>query len=275
MGGYDINSPIMQKEIQKLSACRIDDGKATQSEEELIVELPLQVSLNDEAYTVTMRTPGADHQLVLGLLYSEGLPVRASTLVDVSSHCLGSVAEVSLEEEFERAERRLMSVSSCGLCGRSSIEDLFDMEKSVLRRVKVSVLEITRLFEEMRMKQKSFAKTGACHGAAAATVSGEILSLHEDVGRHNAVDKVIGDLLLQEKLDKADIMLVSGRVSWEIMQKTVRAGIPVLAAVSAPTALSAQFAGEWGLTLAAFCRDGRMTVYSGTERVTEIENVIQ
>jgi FdhD protein len=163
--------------------------------------------------------------------------------------------------------RRLAANSSCGVCGKESLEGVFRDIAVVRQEVRTDATRLFGIHESMRRLQSTFTGTGGSHAAAAATVEGEILCVFEDVGRHNAVDKVVGFLLENGILPRAGILAVSGRVSFEIVQKCARAGIPVLSAISAPSSLAVESAERWGVTLAGFCREGRATFYSGLGRV--------
>ena len=163
--------------------------------------------------------------------------------------------------------RRLAATSSCGLCGKESLDDVLRDVVPVTRNIPIDAVRLQAIHGAMRQKQSTFSGTGGSHAAAAATAAGEILAVFEDVGRHNAVDKVVGFLLEQGLLPRADVLAVSGRVSFEIVQKCARAGLPVLSAISAPSSLAVECAHRWGITLAGFCRGDRATFYSGLGRV--------
>jgi FdhD protein len=161
----------------------------------------------------------------------------------------------------------LAATSSCGLCGKESLEDVLRDIAPVARDVRIDADRLRVIHEAMRQRQSTFAGTGGSHAAAAATAEGDVLAVFEDIGRHNAVDKVVGYLLEKELLPRADVLAVSGRVSFEIVQKCARAGIPVLSAISAPSSLAVECAERWALTMAGFCREDRATFYSGLGRV--------
>jgi FdhD protein len=250
-----------------VTAHRVDTHGGENVEERVIAEYPLQLMINNQAFTVTMRTPGDDVALARGLLYAEEIIGEEGFRSTSTDTCNGTIMRIELPERtIDPGNRTLMSVSSCGLCGKRDLSDVYK-KYSVKRAVEMDVELIHVLFQRMQAEQKIFHLTGGCHAAAAATVDGQLLCVFEDVGRHNAVDKVIGSLLESNQLNDAAIMLVSGRVSYEILQKTARANIPILAAVSAPTALSVNFAAHWGMTLAGFCREDRMTLYCGQHRL--------
>lgn len=236
-------------------------------EDALVLEHPLQIVINNEPLSITMQTPGNERDLVRGLLYSEDIyrDKTADFPMEFEASASGVIDRVSIAipknvlGDGYLNSRQLLSVASCGICGRTEFEG---RTGSLERNSNMALEKIPALFEAMRKGQKLFEITGGCHGAAAFNTNGKMLALREDIGRHNAVDKVIGALLHQSQLKEAAILLVSGRVSYEIVSKCFMAGIPMLAAVSAPSTLAVDFAKELGVQLIAFCRDGRLTVYS-------------
>lgn len=246
---------------------------------ELVVEEPLDIRISDETLAVTMRTPGNDLELALGFLFAEGVITSAA---DVSSiaHCAkddeakNNTLEIVLApgvkppidpESGMLAKRGTLISSACGVCGRASIDDL-------LARVAplpasgdaVARTIVTNAVASLRGRQPLFERTGACHAASLVTFDGEHVATFEDVGRHNAVDKVVGHCLRANLLPLSrHVLLVSGRSSFEIVQKAVAARIPVLASVSAATSLAVDLARQANLTLCGFVRDGRVTLYTG------------
>ncbi|MDH5379605.1 MAG: formate dehydrogenase accessory sulfurtransferase FdhD [Cyclobacteriaceae bacterium] len=244
----------------------------------LTVEEALQININDAPFTLTMRTPGDDKALIRGLLHSEDVLLNATFSPDIilnSENKDGIVTKVDLK--IPNAElgpgysnsRSLLSVSSCGICGRTEIGDLSFMGRTIDSEQQIPIETISRTLEKMNAQQFSFKKTGGTHAAAAFSLSGELLCSMEDIGRHNAVDKVIGCLIFDNNLDEAFIMTVSGRVSYEIVTKCFKAGIPVLVAVSAPSSLAVDYSKELGITLFGFCREGRATCYSYPQRISK------
>lgn len=233
----------------------------------LTVEVPLEIRINGEPLSVTMQTPGHETDLVRGLLYCEDIfrnkevSPQMQLSVDEDRNLLQiqvALPENAIGKGYLNS-RQLLSVASCGICGRTSFEP--KKTHNPLPRQQ-NELPIERQFDQLKQAQELFALTGGCHGAAAFDKAGTLLVAREDIGRHNAVDKVIGALLNQGTLDQAKSLLVSGRISYEIVAKCFMAGIPTLAAVSAPSSMAVDFAKEFGLQLIAFCRDHRMTVYS-------------
>lgn len=251
--------------------------------DDVVVEEPLEIRVAGEPIAVTMRTPGHDRQLALGFLLAEGL---IHTVDDVGSvaHCgrtgmegAGNVIDVTAApgtvidvEALGHARRGTLTTAACGVCGRRTVDDLLARCGTLHDSVTVTAAAIARGFDALRAAQPVFTRTGGLHAAAIADAGGGILALHEDVGRHNAVDKAVGEQLLARKVPaRGTMLLVSGRTSFEIVQKAVSAGIPVIASVSAASSLAIDLARRTGATLVAFARGNRMNVYAGAERVVE------
>jgi FdhD protein len=240
----------------------------------LAVEEPLEIRVDGRALTVTMRTPGADFDLVAGFLLSEGVIGASGDLVAMK-HCGDddyNVVDVRLAVPYEGPERAFLTSSACGVCGKSSIEELSCRVRWNLAEdeVRVSAETLRGLPGTLREAQRVFSRTGGLHAAGLFSASGELLCLREDVGRHNAVDKVVGHCLREGLLPlRGHVLLVSGRASFELTQKAWTAGIPVLAAVSAPSSLAASLAEEAGLTLVGFLRPPTFNVYTGGDRVCQ------
>lgn len=245
----------------------------------VVVEEPLRVHVEQDGHRhvlgSTMRTPGHDLELAAGLAVGEGVVTAADQIRrvrpcrDGRGPVANEVTVVVSTGAVIRAERlgRVSTPSSaCGLCGRDSIDAVVAGAPRITRDVRVAADDLGALPDRMRADQRVFARTGGLHAAALADRRGTVLVVREDVGRHNAVDKVVGHATLTGT--RADVLVVSGRAGFEIVQKAAMAGIPVVASVSAPTSLAVDVARACGLTLAAFVRDGRMTVYSGAERIT-------
>jgi FdhD protein len=269
----------MRKFAEKKLAQRYNQAAAQASAHELILcEEPLEIRVQGDALVTTMRTPGDDHKLALGFLFAEGLIHSANDLLTIT-HCgklgdegYGNVLEITpahnIELQPRLSQRGTISTSSCGVCGRKSVQDLLSNCGSVARDGKLSPEIISNAPETLKKFQRAFSQTGGSHAALAITQTGEPLCCYEDIGRHNAVDKVIGSLLLDSKLSEAFVLIVSGRVSFEIIQKAAVAKIPVVASVSAPSTLAIDLATAANITLAAFVRDGNFTLYSHPERVS-------
>ncbi len=248
------------------------------------VEEPLEVRIAGEVVATLMRTPGDDHLLTLGFLYGERVLEGAEDVASVV-HCgnpeeegWGNVVDVRPAggariawERVSGAERQGAVSSACGVCGRRTVDELLDGLPPLPGGPVWEVSAIRAAMERLREHQPAFDATGGTHAAAAWSAEGELLAVHEDVGRHNTVDKVVGALLLRRAessaLPRAELLTVSGRAGLEIVQKAVRAGIPIVASVSAPTSLAVQFARAAGLTLLGFVRGEKMNVYSGSDRV--------
>jgi FdhD protein len=254
------------------------DGTPDYRADLLAVEEPLEIRVDDEPLTVTMRTPGHDIDLAAGFLFTEGLIGGLDEVQEIRM-CDANVAAVTARpgsvlryqrEEQAGAARRFLTTSACGVCGKDSIESIkvrsaFDVAADPVR---VSPAVLAALPDTLREAQRVFSRTGGLHAAGLFTPDGTLLALREDVGRHNAVDKVAGWALRSGLLPlTGHVLLVSGRASFELAQKAIMIGVPVLAAVSAPSSLAASLAEEGGLTLVGFLRGTTMNVYTGVQRV--------
>jgi len=249
----------------------------------LAAEEPLELRVNGKALAVTMRTPGQDVELAHGFLLSEGV-IGSAEDVSIARFCEGTgpdgmntynVLDVALAEGVPPpdtgVERNFYTTSSCGVCGKAALDavKLKTRFSPALDPVQVTPEALTGFPDALRERQKVFESTGGLH-AAGLFVNGELLVVREDVGRHNAVDKVLGWAVLQNLVPLAGaVLMVSGRASFELVQKAAMAGIPVLAAVSAPSSLAVELAEEQGMTLIGFLRGDSMNVYTGGERVVE------
>jgi FdhD protein len=248
-------------EVKGMHALVTLDGRS----DEVAVEEPLEIRVDGVPLTVTMRTPGHDAELALGFLYGEGLieqPHDAGPPADLAANTV----EVAGPLLRELGERRFYTSSSCGICGKGAIEQVAVLSPPAAPGPRVARALLASLPE--RLRQPEFARTGGMHATGLFDASGTLLYAHEDVGRHNAMDKVIGRALLDGLLPLHDrVLCVSGRLSFELVQKAAVAGAPILVGVGAPTSLAVQLAGERGITLCGFARAGRLNVYSGAERV--------
>lgn len=266
-------------ESESYEATVIEANSTSRSKDRLAPEAPLHISVNGEAYVTTMRTPdGFDLELAQGLLFTEGIVTNtkaefdSSTILDPES---GIVARLDLQlnpadlTKSIEGRRNQMATSSCGICGTRDPADLelYGDPLVVTDDSTTDFAALSTMMATMRSGQRLFQETGGTHGACAFDERGQCLALHEDVGRHNAVDKVIGTTLKNGFLSEAKIMTVSSRVSYEIVTKAYRAEIPVIVAVSAPTSMAVETARAFGITLIGFCREGRMSVYSHPQRV--------
>ncbi|WP_067438942.1 formate dehydrogenase accessory sulfurtransferase FdhD [Nocardioides jensenii] len=261
---------------------RIRDGVVDRRVDTLAVEEPMELRVNGRTLTVTMRTPGDDFDLAIGFLVSEGV-VRSGSDVVTVRYCAGAAAEgvntynvvdvelaAGVPAPDPSLERAFHTTSSCGLCGKASLDTVrttaaWSVADDPLR---VTPERLAQLPDLLRQAQGVFDRTGGVHAAGLFSGAGELLCMREDVGRHNAVDKVIGDAVRADSLPlRENILMVSSRASFELVQKAVMAGVPVLAAVSAPSSLAVELAEESGLTLVGFLRGQSMNVYAGAQRI--------
>jgi FdhD protein len=251
------------------------DGTLRRIEDALAAEEPLEIRIGAEPLTITMRTPGHDTELAAGFLLSEGLIETADDLMAIRSAQQASgrsnLVEVELQEGmFEPAElrRNFVTASSCGICGRASIEAVRRRNlRAPSNDLVIDPELLCQLPDRLRAEQQVFGRTGGLHAAGLFDAEGNLLALREDIGRHNAVDKVVGWALLEGLVPLSNcVLLVSGRGGFEIVQKALAAGVPVLASVSAPSSLAVQLARELNLTLAGFLRGRRFVIYSGASR---------
>jgi len=256
-------------------------GTFSRVEDVLAVEESLSIAINGEPFTVTMRTPGYEAELIRGLLYTEEVyrDTETTPFVEIlETNAKGYVTSVNVKIPEDKilkdfaGSRNIISASSCGLCGRTSFEDT--ITKNTI--TETGVLEpslIAQMFESMSKQQEAFQKSGGTHASAVFTLEGELLDIKEDIGRHNAVDKVIGALVNNNSLGKAKVLTVSGRISYEIVNKALSAGIPFLASVSAPSTLAIENADAAGMTIMAFCRTNKLTIYAHPERIVQQDTV--
>ena len=261
---------------------RVHDGSATARPDTLAAEEPMEIRVQGRPLTITMRTPGQDFELAVGFLVSEGV-ITAQDQVSAIRYCAGAtddgtntynVVDVALAPGVAppdaSLERNFYTTSSCGLCGKASLDAVrtastWSVADDPLR---LTPELLASLPGRLRDAQRVFDKTGGLHAAALFSADGELLVVREDVGRHNAVDKVVGHAVRGGLLPlRETVLMVSGRASFELVQKAVMAGIPALAAVSAPSSLAVDLAEENGMTLVGFLRGTSMNVYSGADRV--------
>lgn len=264
------------RNIAVTSVQQWEDGTAVRVEDYLAVEEPLEIRVGGLPLSVTMRTPGHDLELTAGLLFTEGIISNRAEL-----HKLQPVASASAENTIQaeiaqqgkvatsELQRSFFASSSCGICGKATIDSVRARGlKAPNPHFQITCEMLCSLPEKLRQRQAVFGRTGGLHAAGGFTASGELKVLREDVGRHNAVDKVVGWALLNDSLPLEECaLMVSGRAGFEIVQKALLAGIPVLASVSAPSSLAVQMAREFGMTLVGFLRGQRFVVYSGEQRI--------
>lgn len=256
------------------------DGATTESSEQLAVEEPLEIRLGGRRFTLTMRTPGHDEELASGFLFGEGFINDASEVGEIrrvrdrkgvpEPNAIDIVLKVPADGLRTRLKRNFAMTSSCGVCGKTSIDSIRRRVAPPSDTARITPVVLVELASKLRAAQRVFAATGGLHAAAIFTTDGKLLAIREDVGRHNAVDKVIGYALSRAMLPLTNhLMMVSGRLSFEIVQKAAAAGVPILAAVSAPSSLAVELAEEIGTTLVGFLRDGSFNIYSRADRVSQ------
>jgi FdhD protein len=245
-------------------ARRLPGGE--EADERVAVEEPLEIRIGGEPVAVTMRTPGNDEELALGFCVSEGLAPRAAVAPD---DLAANTVDVEAESfDMERLRRHFYTSSSCGVCGKGAIEAVTIAGPRVESTLRVTEAVVSALPDRLLAAQKAFAATGGLHATGLFSPQGELLCVREDVGRHNAMDKVVGWAFLEGLLPLSDhVLCVSGRLSFELVQKAAVAGCPVLVAVGAPSSLAVELAVDRGVTLCGFVREGRVTVYSESWRI--------
>jgi FdhD protein len=233
--------------------------------DEVAVELPLEIRLNGSPVAVTMRTPGHDFELAAGFLYGEGI-VSAAPSMTLPEDLAANIVDAVAPDAVAPATRRFYTTSSCGICGKGALEEVEAMAPVVSGGPVLPRALLAELPD--RLRQPTFERTGGLHATGVFDAEGSPLAVHEDVGRHNAMDKVIGAALLAGELPLGDrVLCVSGRLAFELVQKAARAGAPILVGVGAPTSLAVELAEDRGVTLAGFARGGRVNVYTHAERV--------
>jgi FdhD protein len=255
--------------VPPYSAGRVDVVRLPEGVEErdqVAVEEPLEIRVNGEAVAVTMRTPGHDEELAIGFLRSEGMPATRASL---PSDLAANTVEVEAEGvDLGRLARNFYTSSSCGVCGKGALEAVAVDSPRVTSGLTVPARLVGTLPERLRAAQPAFAATGGLHATGLFDPEGTLLCVREDVGRHNAMDKVVGWAQLAGRLPlEHELLCVSGRLSFELVQKTAVAGCPVLVAVGAPSTLAVELAQDRGITLCGFVREGRVNVYSEAWRI--------
>ncbi|HKW60106.1 MAG TPA: formate dehydrogenase accessory sulfurtransferase FdhD [Candidatus Dormibacteraeota bacterium] len=268
-----------------LQVTRWDGARWSEAPDAVVTEEPLQLMLDGAPLSVVMRTPGEDLELALGLFYAEGIARSLGDITEVriSAESAETDAHVRVEASIvesnqvdvhlaraprRKPERSMLASSACGVCGAVLIEDLRRDLAQLPRGPVIDPAMLPGLVERLRSGQGVFARTGGLHAAGLFTTSGEAICVREDIGRHNAVDKVVGRMLLDGRLPAHEtVLVVSGRAGYEIVQKAITAGVPVVAAVGAPSSLAVALAREFGQTLVGFLRGERFNVYSSPERL--------
>jgi FdhD protein len=266
----------MPEPVRSVQVIRVDRGTRTEDADRAAVEEPLEIRLHGRPFAVVMRTPGADRELAAGFLLSESVIAGPDDLGTIA-YCQDAenVLNVTLAgeagerlEEVLASRRQVTMNSSCGLCGRLTIESLTVDRPAVRSAFSIAPAALASLPQRLRASQRLFDETGGLHAAGLFAADGQLAVVAEDVGRHNAVDKVVGRMILAEALPVVDrVLCVSGRTSFEIVQKAYLAGIPIVASVSAPSSLAIDLARDAGLTLVGFVRGSTFNVYSRPERI--------
>lgn len=257
---------------------RVSPAGLVQRPDTLAVEEPLEIRVNGASLTITMRTPGSDIDLVHGFLFAEGVIDSAEDIL-AARYCAGTddegrntynVLDVTLRAPARVKARNFLTTSACGLCGKSALDEVRTRTRYPLPAPApmIGVDALAAMPDTLRAEQSVFDATGGLHAAGLFTADGAVLAVREDIGRHNAVDKVVGWAVRENRIPATELVLiVSGRASFELVQKAVMAGIPMLAAVSAPSSLAVDLAAESGLTLAGFVRGETMNIYTHPDRI--------
>ncbi|MGB6821499.1 MAG: formate dehydrogenase accessory sulfurtransferase FdhD [Candidatus Acidiferrales bacterium] len=271
--------PSSPRDIDVTLVQEWNDGRVRPVQDYLVGEEPLQIRVGKHPLSVTMRTPGHDLELAAGFLFTEGIIQRREQIVslDHADDCKpterGNIIQVELADDvgldFEGTRRNFFASSSCGICGKASIESVRARGIRALNSyLRVDAEVLCRIPDVLRSAQQIFGRTGGLHAAGLFDASGKLLAEREDIGRHNAVDKIIGWALRENRMPLSEnVLMVSGRGGFEIIQKAAMASLPFVASVSACSSLAVQFAREVGMTLIGFLRDRRFVVYSGGERL--------
>ncbi|MDX1583560.1 MAG: formate dehydrogenase accessory sulfurtransferase FdhD [Thermoanaerobaculia bacterium] len=275
----DDQASSVDTEVRRFAESILDAADVVAVEEPLEIQLVLPEEPGEFSLSVTMRTPGDDEDLAAGFLFTEGIIDRASQLDGVTScapnqsgyrNVVKATLSRDVEIDRERLTRHVYTTSSCGVCGKTSIDAVrvasrYDL---TLGKPRVSREVVESIPRALRASQAAFDQTGGVHAAALFDLEGKLVDIREDVGRHNAVDKVIGAAFRRDQVPLSELVLmVSGRAGFELVQKSVRAGVPIMAAVSAPSSLAVELARESGMTLLAFVREGRFNCYANPERI--------
>lgn len=280
---FPVSTRVVRVQIQRLNG-----PVQTDESDFLAAEEPLEIRVDGRNVAVVMRTPGEDEELAAGFLVTEGLIHDAAGIADISHvpHCPGANRDVLVSDsnaldvrlknpasvDFDKLTRHVFTSSSCGICSKSTIEAVRRQFPPIEDDCVMDAEVLFRLPQALSSVQHTFNRTGGLHACALFDLDGSLLVLREDVGRHNALDKVIGWALLKNQLPLSRrALLLSGRASFEMLQKSLAGGIPIVAAISAPSSLAVMFAQESGLTLAGFLRDARMNIYSGAKRLQAAE----
>jgi FdhD protein len=271
----------LRRNTSNVHVVALNDGVRSERTDTLAAEEPLEIRVqgpgqDQRSVAVTMRTPGGDFELAVGFLFTEGLIIPGDiSRVAYCDNLPGedqqyNIVSVALNRpfDFDQLKRNFYATSSCGVCGKAALDDIEVRCAPVASGTRVTAVTLLALPTELRKAQKVFERTGGLHAAGLFSPDGALVSIREDVGRHNAVDKVVGEQVLAGRVPLADhILQVSGRLSFEIVQKAAVGGIPIVSAVGAPSSLSVEAGERFGMTLVGFVRDDRLNVYTHPERV--------
>lgn len=271
----------LRRNTSNVHVVSVNDGVRSERTDTLAAEEPLEIRVQgpgqeQRSVAVTMRTPGGDFELAVGFLFTEGLVAPGD--VHRVAYCDNlpgedqqyNIVAVTLGRpfDFDLLKRNFYATSSCGVCGKAALDDIEVRCQPVAGGTQVTTATLVGLPAALRTAQKVFERTGGLHAAGLFTPEGSLVSIREDVGRHNAVDKVVGEQVLAGRVPLADhVLQVSGRLSFEIVQKAAVAGIPIVSAVSAPSSLAVEAGQRFGMTLVGFVRDERLNVYTHPERI--------
>ena len=266
------------RDSRRVSILKLDERRSSRVEDDVVIEEPLEVRANGESVSVTMRTPGDDFDLAVGLLWTEGV-IHSRDEIGTIAYCpdeeqpeLKNIVDVRLVDASRKlaSARRLWSNSSCGLCGKATLDAIHQVCQPIHSSISVSSDVICSLPARMREAQANFERTGGIHAAGLFDSHGVLLFVREDIGRHNAVDKVLGAGLAAGSPMTDSVLMVSGRLGFEIAQKALVAGVPIVASVSAPSSLSVELAEKFGMTTIGFLRGRSMNIYSHPERIERL-----
>lgn len=258
----------------KYASIKIKQTTSTKIKDTLVIEAPLQININQKPYTVVMRTPNNDIELIRGLLYAEDIYKKPQNFEYqiIKNEAFSTIINVKIPtKELGKGylnKRTLLSVSSCGICGKQELEDIQLSGNALQNTQQISQIEIQKMYQQMQNEQTVFQLSGGSHASAFFNKNKQLITIKEDIGRHNAVDKCVGNLLINSQLKNAHCMLVSGRVSYEIVSKAFFAKIPIIVAVSACSSLAVDFAKEFGICLVGFSRNNKMTIYSHPQYIS-------
>jgi FdhD protein len=268
--------------IASLPIVRFENKLVTQPDDVVPVEEPLEIFVDDEPYYVTMRLPGEELALAVGLCFTEGVidslddTVGVNYCQDISSNRINVYLTPARKQLAgpKLKQKRTTAYSSCGICGKEIVEDIARVLEKIPRTIRADFPTLSRMQQIVKERQPVFSATGGTHAAGIFSAGGELLALSEDIGRHNALDKAIGKVLFDRKMSEAAVVVLSSRLSYEMVQKSARLKVEIVAGASAPTALAVDLAKSVDLTLVGFLRSARCNVYSAPERIS-LESVIR